>query len=88
MQIINPATEEIIGEVAEDTEAEVWEKYRLAKAGQPLAEVGRSRDPRHSLGPGCTIQRPISADPRSHIANGGIDWTASSWSSVTNRSMS
>jgi acyl-CoA reductase-like NAD-dependent aldehyde dehydrogenase len=36
MQIINPATEEIIGEVAEDTEAEVGEKYRFVKAGQPL----------------------------------------------------
>jgi acyl-CoA reductase-like NAD-dependent aldehyde dehydrogenase len=36
MQIINPATEEIIGEVAEDTEAEVQEKYRLVRAGQPL----------------------------------------------------
>jgi acyl-CoA reductase-like NAD-dependent aldehyde dehydrogenase len=36
MQIINPATEEIISEVAEDTEAEVQEKYRLVRAGQPL----------------------------------------------------
>jgi acyl-CoA reductase-like NAD-dependent aldehyde dehydrogenase len=36
MQIINPATEEIIGEVAEDTETEVQEKYRLVRAGQPL----------------------------------------------------
>src|SRR5579872_5769468 len=36
MQIINPATEEIIAEVAEDTEAEVQEKYRLVRAGQPL----------------------------------------------------
>jgi acyl-CoA reductase-like NAD-dependent aldehyde dehydrogenase len=35
MQIINPATEEIIGEVAEDTEAEVQEKYRLLREGQP-----------------------------------------------------
>src|SRR5580692_4783366 len=36
MQIINPATEEIIGEVAEDTQTEVGEKYQLVKAGQPL----------------------------------------------------
>ncbi len=35
MQIINPATEEIIAEVAEDTEAEVQEKYRLVRAAQP-----------------------------------------------------
>jgi len=35
MQIINPATEEIIGEVPEDTEASVQEKYRLLKEGQP-----------------------------------------------------
>src|SRR5580658_40311 len=36
MQIINPATEEIIGEVPEDTEASVLEKYRLLRVGQPL----------------------------------------------------
>jgi acyl-CoA reductase-like NAD-dependent aldehyde dehydrogenase len=35
MQIINPATEEIIGEVPEDTEASVQEKYRLLREGQP-----------------------------------------------------
>jgi len=35
MQIINPATEEIIGEVPEDTEASVQDKYRLLKEGQP-----------------------------------------------------
>ena len=35
MQIINPATEEIIAEVPEDTEASVQEKYRLLRAGQP-----------------------------------------------------
>jgi acyl-CoA reductase-like NAD-dependent aldehyde dehydrogenase len=35
MQIINPATEEIIGEVAEDTRATVEEKYRMVKKGQP-----------------------------------------------------
>jgi acyl-CoA reductase-like NAD-dependent aldehyde dehydrogenase len=35
MQIINPATEEIIGEVPEDTEASVREKLALLKAGQP-----------------------------------------------------
>ena len=34
MQIINPATEEIIDEIAEDTEASVKEKYQLLKAGQ------------------------------------------------------
>ena len=33
MQIINPATEEIIGEVPEDTEASVQEKYRLVAGG-------------------------------------------------------
>jgi acyl-CoA reductase-like NAD-dependent aldehyde dehydrogenase len=36
MQIINPATEEIIGEVPEDTVASVQEKYRLLRVGQPL----------------------------------------------------
>ena len=35
MQIINPATEEIIGEVPEDTEASVQDKNRLLKEGQP-----------------------------------------------------
>jgi acyl-CoA reductase-like NAD-dependent aldehyde dehydrogenase len=35
MQIINPATEEIIGEVPEDSEASVQEKYRVLKEGQP-----------------------------------------------------
>src|ERR1700733_10605001 len=35
MQVINPATEEIIGEVPEDTEATVQEKYRLLREGQP-----------------------------------------------------
>jgi acyl-CoA reductase-like NAD-dependent aldehyde dehydrogenase len=34
MKIINPATEEVIGEVAEDTQATVEEKYRLSRAGQ------------------------------------------------------
>lgn len=36
MQIINPATEEIIGEVPEDTEASVREKLALLRAGQPV----------------------------------------------------
>jgi acyl-CoA reductase-like NAD-dependent aldehyde dehydrogenase len=36
MQIINPATEEIIGEVPEDTEASVKEKWALLRAGQPV----------------------------------------------------
>ncbi|HEV3412169.1 MAG TPA: aldehyde dehydrogenase family protein [Puia sp.] len=36
MQIINPATEEIIGEVTEHTMASVQEKYRLLREGQPL----------------------------------------------------
>jgi len=36
MQIINPATEEIIGEVPEDSEASVREKYTALRAGQPL----------------------------------------------------
>ena len=36
MQIINPATEEIIGEVPEDTETSVWEKLSLLRIGQPL----------------------------------------------------
>jgi len=35
MTIINPATEEIIQEVAEDTEASVREKYQAVKQGQP-----------------------------------------------------
>jgi acyl-CoA reductase-like NAD-dependent aldehyde dehydrogenase len=35
MQIINPATEEVIGEVPEDTEASTREKYRLLREGQP-----------------------------------------------------
>ena len=35
MQIINPATEEVIAEVPEDTEASVQEKYRLLQKGQP-----------------------------------------------------
>jgi acyl-CoA reductase-like NAD-dependent aldehyde dehydrogenase len=35
MEIINPATEEIIAEVPEDTEASVQEKYQLLKVGQP-----------------------------------------------------
>jgi acyl-CoA reductase-like NAD-dependent aldehyde dehydrogenase len=35
MQVINPATEEIIAEVPEDTEASVQEKYRLVRVGQP-----------------------------------------------------
>jgi acyl-CoA reductase-like NAD-dependent aldehyde dehydrogenase len=35
MQIINPATEEVIAEVPEDTEAGVQEKYRLLREGQP-----------------------------------------------------
>lgn len=34
MTIINPATEEIIQEVKEDTEATVHEKYQQVKAGQ------------------------------------------------------
>jgi acyl-CoA reductase-like NAD-dependent aldehyde dehydrogenase len=36
MQIINPATEEIIGEVPEDTETSVWEKLNLLRTGQPV----------------------------------------------------
>jgi acyl-CoA reductase-like NAD-dependent aldehyde dehydrogenase len=35
MDIINPATEEIIGAVIEDTTASVQEKYGLLRAGQP-----------------------------------------------------
>src|ERR1700760_1154485 len=34
MQIINPATEQVIGEIAEDTQATVGEKYRALKEGQ------------------------------------------------------
>ncbi len=41
------------------------------------------REPRHALGPGSTIQRPMLAAPCSHMANGGIDCTASSCSSAT-----
>jgi acyl-CoA reductase-like NAD-dependent aldehyde dehydrogenase len=54
MQIINPATEEIIGEVAEDSAASVKEKYSAALAGQQewagrpvgerLAVIGRFYD--------------------------------------------
>ena len=58
------------------------------KAGQPLAEVGTRREPRQPLGPGSTMNRPMLAAPRSHMAKGGIDCTASSCSSVTRRSMS
>jgi acyl-CoA reductase-like NAD-dependent aldehyde dehydrogenase len=36
MQIVNPATEEIIGEVPEDTEASVKEKLALLRVGQPV----------------------------------------------------
>jgi acyl-CoA reductase-like NAD-dependent aldehyde dehydrogenase len=36
MQIINPATEEIIGEIPEDTEASVKEKLMLLRVGQPV----------------------------------------------------
>src|SRR5579872_7466963 len=35
MQIINPATEAVIGEVAEDTEITVKEKFDAVRAGQP-----------------------------------------------------
>jgi acyl-CoA reductase-like NAD-dependent aldehyde dehydrogenase len=54
MQIINPATEEVIGDVPEDTEASVQEKFQLLKSGQPawaasgveerLACIGRLYD--------------------------------------------
>src|SRR6185437_14209035 len=36
MQIINPATEEILKEVAEDSETSVREKYNLLCKGQPV----------------------------------------------------
>ena len=36
MQIINPATEEIIGEVPEDSETSVREKLNLLRTGQPV----------------------------------------------------
>lgn len=35
MEIINPATEEVIGQVTEDTEATVREKFAVLRAGQP-----------------------------------------------------
>jgi acyl-CoA reductase-like NAD-dependent aldehyde dehydrogenase len=35
MEIINPATEEIIDQITEDTEATVKEKYAAARSGQP-----------------------------------------------------
>src|SRR6185437_2107701 len=35
MQIINPATEAVLGEVAEDTEVTVKAKFELVRAGQP-----------------------------------------------------
>src|SRR5690242_21193979 len=50
MTIINPATEEIIQEVKEDTEATVHEKYQQVKAGQffwaarPVEERVRSEE--------------------------------------------
>jgi acyl-CoA reductase-like NAD-dependent aldehyde dehydrogenase len=41
MKIINPATEELIREIAEDTEATVDAKFRRLKAGQPAwAAIG------------------------------------------------
>ena len=36
MQIINPATEEIIKELGEDTESSVHSKFGMLKAGQRL----------------------------------------------------
>ncbi|HEY4110403.1 aldehyde dehydrogenase family protein [Puia sp.] len=45
MQIINPATEAVIGEVTEDTQATVEEKYRSVKAGQ-RAWAGRTVEER------------------------------------------
>ena len=36
------------------------------KAGQPLAEVGTRREPRQPLGPGSSIQRPMSSAPDPH----------------------
>src|ERR1700675_1795442 len=35
MKIINPATEEIITDIEEDTQQKINEKFQLLKAGQP-----------------------------------------------------
>jgi hypothetical protein len=48
-----------------------------------MPSTGMSSDPTHSCGPGSPIQVTMSALPRIHIANGGIDITASSCSSLT-----
>ena len=45
MQIVNPATDKIIGEVAEDTEVSVKEKYAAALAARP-GWAGRPVDER------------------------------------------
>ena len=50
--------------------------------------TGSSREPAHSLGPGWTIQAVMFCALWIHIANGGIDWTASSCSSLTRLDMS
>ena len=59
-----------------------------ANAGQPLAKVGSRREPRQALGPGSSMNFPMSSAPWIHMANGGIDCTASSCSRVTRLSMS
>jgi acyl-CoA reductase-like NAD-dependent aldehyde dehydrogenase len=38
MQIVNPATEEVIKEISEDTKASVEEKFQILKASQPAWE--------------------------------------------------
>ncbi len=53
----------------------------------PDAATGISREFAHSA-PGPSIQAAMSAGPSSHMANGGIDWTASAASSATSASMS
>jgi len=58
------------------------------KAGLPLADVGTRTEPRHALGPGSSMKRPMFSAPWTHMAKGGIDWTASSRNSVTRRSTS
>src|SRR5262245_46921317 len=54
-------------------------------AGMPLACVATSFEPRQPM-PGPSSHAAMSACPRNQSSYGGIDWTASSWSSATNDS--
>jgi len=57
------------------------------KPGRPFTRTGSNREPRQPL-PTPSIHAAMSADPLSHIANGGIDCVASVCSSATRASMS